>query len=288
MKVSFVIVNYNRKREILLTIAKTKLLPGFNWNNYEIIVVDNASTDGSSEAIAALHPEVTLITNEKNEGAPAWNAGFEIASGEYFVILDDDSHIDIGLDNAIAYLDTHPNVGVLALNIQGGAFQTSNWKHLRRYAGFIGCGAIIRKTLYDRIGGYADWIFLYSNEYEYGIRCMEAGYDIVYFGHCFVTHRTSKINRSSKRLVVFSVRNELAIVYKYFSKENRWLYLMRVYLNNLRCVGEHGLQSVVWYAKGLIEFYKIRRQLIHTPVQPEVEQFYSSDFWSTRRFLGIF
>jgi len=288
MKISFVIVNYNRKREILLTITKTKLLPGFNGHDYEIIVVDNASTDGSAAAIRQLHPDVILIPNEQNIGAPAWNIGFKAASGDYFVILDDDSHIEIGLEGAISYLDKHANVGVLALNIQGGAFQTSDWKHLSRYSGFIGCGAIIRKSLYDSIGGYADWIFLYTNEYEYGMRCMQAGFDIVYYGNCFVTHRTSNINRSSKRLVTFSVRNEMAIVYKYFSKRTRLAYLIRVYLNNLRCISEHGIRSIPWYLSALSEFYKIKRDIPHTPVEPAVEKFYSMDFWSTRRFLGIF
>jgi GT2 family glycosyltransferase len=288
MKVSFVVVNYNRKREILLTITKTELLPGFNRRDHEIIVVDNASIDGSAAAISELHPDVILVANEKNIGVPAWNIGFEVSSGDYFVILDDDSHIELGLDKAITYLDKHENVGILALNIQGGAFQTSDWKHLHHYSGFIGCGAIIRRSLYDLIGGYADWIFLYTNEYEYGMRCMQAGYDIIYYGNCLVSHRTSNINRSSKRLVTYSVRNEMAIVYKYFSKKSRNAYLRRVYLNNLRCISEHGLRSIPWYLTALSEFYKIKKTLPHTPVQPAVEKFYSMDFWSTRRFLGIF
>lgn len=286
MKASFVIVNYNRKNELLSTVAATKRLIGSS-NDYEIIVIDNASTDGSSIAVRQAYPDVILIENIINTGAPAWNLGFEIARGEYFIILDDDSQIDSGLDKALNYLDTHTGVGVLALNIVGGAFQTGNWQHLKDYAGFIGCGAIIRKALYEKIGGYADWIFLYTNEYEYGIRCMEAGYRIVYFAHCYVTHRTSAINRTSKRLVTYSVRNEMAIVYKYFNKKHRRIFLTRVYLNNLRCVYEHGLKSLPWYYTALMEFMRLKKQLSHTPVKNEVEQFYSRDFWSTRKFLGL-
>jgi GT2 family glycosyltransferase len=288
MKASFVIVNYNRKHELLHTIAATQQLINADRHNYEIIVVDNASTDGSAQAIKQQYSDVILIENQVNTGAPAWNEGFARAKGQYMIILDDDSQIDDGLDEALKYMDGHEDVGVLALNITGGAFETSKWKHLAEYSGFIGCGAIIRKELFNQIGGYASWIFLYTNEYEYGIRCMEAGYKIVYFAHCHVTHRTSSINRSSKRLVTYSVRNEMGIVYKYFSKKNRRAFLFRVFLNNLRCVYEHGFRSIPWYFNALREFFKLKKSLVYTPVKPEVEQFYSREFWSTRRFLGLF
>jgi len=287
MKASFIIVNYNRKDEVLLTISKTKLLTDCD-EKFEIIVVDNASTDGSSAAIKTNYPEISLIENKTNIGVPAWNEGFKQARGEYLIVLDDDSNIESGLVEALTYLDLHPDVGVMALNIKGGAFETNLWKDKKQYAGFIGCGAILRKELYDKIGGYASWIFLYTNEYEYGIRCLNAGYKIVYFKDCHVLHRTSSINRTSKRLVTYSVRNEMAIVYKYFSKKHRTLYLIRVYLNNLRCVFIYGIRSVPWYFSALKEFLKLKKELKCIPVKPEVEKFYSQDFWSTRRFLGIF
>lgn len=288
MKISFIIVNYNRKDELAITITKTQALLENYPDNYEVIVVDNASQDGSAALVKSLFPQVILIENQENTGAPAWNLGFEIAKGKYFIILDDDSHLESGLESAISYLDKNPDVGILALNITGGAFNTAHWNNLSQYSGFIGCGAIIRKAVYEKIGGYANWIFLYTNEYEYGIRCLEAGYKILYFADCHVVHRTSSINRTSKRLVTFSVRNEMAIIYKYFNKEHRTLFLWRVYLNNLRCVFQYGFSSVPWYFSALKEFLKLRKKLEHTPVSVEVEEFYSRDFWSTRRFLGIF
>ena len=146
MRASFVIVNYNRKDEILLTISKTKELIKDDASNYEIVVVDNASTDGSAAEIKQKFPEVVLIENPVNTGAPAWNLGFEKAIGKYFIILDDDSHIESGLNDALSYLDEHKEVGVLALNISGGAYQTKHWTDLEEKVGFIGCGAIIKKS----------------------------------------------------------------------------------------------------------------------------------------------
>lgn len=288
MKASFIIVNYNRKDELIITVSKIKSLPEFNCKEYEIIVVDNASIDASVAAIKNCDSDVILIESKINLGISGWNLGFAKAKGNYLIVLDDDSHIESGLDKALAYLSQNSEVGILALNVTGGAFQTKTWKNLTQYSGFIGCGAIIKKEVFKKIGGYANWIFLYTNEYEYGIRCMEAGYKIVYFADCHVIHRTSSINRSSKRLVTYSVKNEMAVVYKYFNKKHRTLFLTRVFLNNLRCVSEHGISSVPWYYKALLEFLKLRKQLAYSPVKPEVELFYSKEFWSTRRFLGIF
>lgn len=288
MKASFVIVNYNRKDELLLTVSKTKDIIGSNFEDYEIIIVDNASVDGSATAIKNQHPDTILIENKINIGTPAWNIGFAKAKGKYFITLDDDSHIDSGLKESLSYLDQHHEVGVLALNIKGGAFQTKDWDNLSVHAGFIGCGAILRKEVYDKIGGYADWIFLYTHEYEYGIRCMEAGYKIVFFSNCHVTHRTSSINRTNKRLITFSVRNEMAIVYKYFNRKHRTLYLTRVFLNNLKGVHKYGIRSIPWYYWVLVEFFKLKKSLKQTPVKLEVEKFYRQEFWSTKPFLNFF
>ena len=105
MKASFVIVNYNRKDEVLLTIAKTKELNNGRNRDYHIVVVDNGSIDNSAFAIKAAFPEIKLIENPKNTGAPAWNLGFNIAKGDYFIIIDDDSHVDSGLEDALSYMD---------------------------------------------------------------------------------------------------------------------------------------------------------------------------------------
>jgi GT2 family glycosyltransferase len=285
MTASFVIVNYNRKDEILLTILKTKETIKHIPVEFELIVIDNASTDGSAAAIKEKFPDVVLIENPVNTGAPAWNIGFERAKGDYFIILDDDSHVEDGLDKALAYMEQHKDIGALALNIAGGGYQTTKWKDLEEKDGFIGCGAIIRKELYDKIGGYADWIFLYTNEWEYGVRCWEAGYKVIYFANCHVTHRASVINRTSKRLIVFSVRNEMAIVYKYFSKSTRNKYVTRVFLNNLKGIKKYGLSSISWYYAALKEFLKLKKTLSHTPVRREVQDAYQKRFWSTRHVI---
>lgn len=286
MKLSFVILNYNREKELLTTIQKTKQLM-FGKDNYEIIVVDNSSPDNSVAAVKKQFPDVSVIEREKNNGVAGWNDGFEAARGEYLIVLDDDSNIEDGLDEAIEVLDENPDVGILALNIINGAFTTHYLFHLQDSIDFIGCGAIIRKEVYSKIGGFAEWLFIYTHEWEYAIRCLDAGYKIRYFEQCHVNHRTSSINRTSQRLKVFSIRNEMAIVYKFFNKKDRTRYIARVYLNHLKTIHRDGINVIPWHFAALKEFFKIRKSLVNTPVSKDVQDFYSRCCWATRRFYKI-
>lgn len=279
MKASFVIVNYNRREELLFTVGKTKELIKEDDNDYEIIVVDNASIDGSADAIKKHFPDVILIENPVNTGAPAWNLGFEKAKGDYFIILDDDSHIEFGLEEALAYMNTNQDVGVLALNVVSGPYTSEmwGWKDGDETVGFIGCGAIFRRETYEKIGGYADWMFLYVNDWELGLRCLNAGYHVRYFANSCVNHRASKINRTSKRLRVFVTKHELAIAYKYFSVK-RWQFIFRIMINNLKIL-KYGQFKYGWYnIIGMFKFFQMRKSLKYTPVSAQAQQVFVENF----------
>lgn len=283
MKASFVLVNYNRKDEVLITITKSKELIKDNLTDFEIVVVDNASTDGSAEAIKSAHPDVVLIENKVNTGAPAWNLGFEKARGDYFIIIDDDSHIESGLNEALTYLDQNPDVGVLALNVVSGPYTSKmwDWKDGQNIVGFIGCGAILRRETYEKVGGYADWMFLYVNEWEYGLRVINAGYYVRFFADSVVQHRASAVNRTSKRFRVFVTKHELGIVYKHFAF-NRGKYLFRIIVNNLKSLKDGQFKHTWWNILGMIEFFKIKKSLTHTPVSAEAQNFFTKTYITTQ------
>ena len=289
MKASFVLVNYNRREELLLTIAKTKdLIENSVWD-YEIVIVDNASSDGSAKAVKAIHPDVVLIENKVNTGAPAWNLGFAKAQGEYFIIIDDDSHVVSGLDDAINHLDKKPDIGILALNVMTGPYTSKGWrwKDGQDIVGFIGCGAIFRKSVYDKIGGYADWIFLYANEWDLGIRSIDAGYRVEYFAKCKVDHRTSAVHRSTKRLRVLCTKHELGIIYKHFPK-SRWKYLIRVLINNLKTFKKGELKETWYNIIGFYEFFKMRKNLVYTPISLKSQKIFINHFIGTRFVIAFF
>ena len=283
IKASFVIVNYNRKDELLLTIAKTRNLIKDNKDLFEIVVVDNGSLDGSADAVASNYDDVVLLAKKVNTGAPAWNEGFDIAKGKYFIIIDDDSHIESGIEEAIDYMDKFPKIGVLALNVLTGPYTSKGWnmREDKNIIGFIGCGAILRRETYEKIGGYADWIFLYVNEWDYGLRCTDAGYEVQFFKNCKVVHRTSSVNRTTKRLTVLVTKHELGIVYKHF-REYRWKYILRIMLNNLKIVKSGDFKGAWWTIIGAVGFLKLRSKLTHTPVSLTTQELYVQAFPGTR------
>lgn len=286
--VSAVILSYNRCNEVLFTIRKLKDYQRTLPFILEIIVVDNASTDDTSKQVKEKHPDVTLITKEKNNGVAGWNEGFKIANGKYFLVLDDDSHIHSGLIDAVDRLQMQPDIGILALQIKDSELgldpnldPDEAWKDNDNLVGFIGCGAIIRKDLYSKIGGFAEWIYVYTHEFEYGIRCIDAGYRINFFGSGIVIHRVSVINRSVKRVRAFATRNEMLIVYKYF-ENHKWKYILRILINNLKFVRREGIFTGIYVLQGALKFLKFRHTLSFTPVSKLSQEFFADNFWSTK------
>jgi GT2 family glycosyltransferase len=284
--ISVVILAYNRVEEVLLSLEKvTEFLADFPFES-EIILVDNASVDNTSARVKQEFPDVKLITKVKNNGIAAWNDGFKVAKGQYFLVLDDDSHIEKGLKEAIRYLERNPDVGILALNIEGGPYLTDKVDDGQEVAGFVGCGAIIRRELYDKIGGFADWIFVYAHESEYGIRCLDAGYKIKFFKDSRVVHRASALNRTSKKTFTLSTRNEMMIIYRYF-QDNKSKYLWRVFLNHFKSRFVNlGFSAGYYTLLGGLEFLKLKKIVLPAdPVRPETQKFFVDNFRSTRPFF---
>src|SRR5438477_1080537 len=111
MKLSIIIICWNDLKVILNCLAsiytETKAL------EYEIIVSDNGSTDGSISRIRADFPKVKVIENGANLGfAKGNNAGIRVAQGEYLLILNPDTIIrDCALEKLVMYADRHPSAG---------------------------------------------------------------------------------------------------------------------------------------------------------------------------------
>jgi len=119
---SVIIVNWNTReflRACLLSLTENPL-PG----QTEVIVVDNSSTDGSAAMVAGEFPSVTLIASDRNLGFAAGNnAGFGIARGKYWLVLNPDTEILPGsLAAAVEVLRTHNNiaaVGACQIGVDG-------------------------------------------------------------------------------------------------------------------------------------------------------------------------
>src|ERR1700719_4035988 len=122
MKLSVVIICWNDFKVVLDCIAsvygETRAI------EYEVIVTDNASTDGSLAAIRQRFPDVRVVENAENGGfGRGNNAGIRLAEGEYILILNPDTIIrDRALEKLVAYADSHPEAGAFGcrvLNVDG-------------------------------------------------------------------------------------------------------------------------------------------------------------------------
>lgn len=118
MKLSIIIVNWqtqNYLKNCLASVFKNPLSTGL----MEVIVIDNASSDGSADLVATQFPQTILIANQQNIGfSKAVNQGLTQAKGDYCLLLNPDTLIlPQTLDQTVATMDQHPNYGVLGCQI---------------------------------------------------------------------------------------------------------------------------------------------------------------------------
>ena len=206
--VSIVIVSFNTKevtRQCLEHVQKHAAAV-----RHEVLVVDNASGDGSADMVAAEFPRVHLIRSNENKGfAGGNNPAMKIARGRYILLLNSDAFLAEGvLEKTIQYMDDHPNIGVLGckltdpdgtlqpsarmlpgplnkiLHITGLAARFSKskffgrvdytwWDHSepRTVGWVVGAYFLIRRETMENIGVLDDRYFLYFEEIDY---CLSA------------------------------------------------------------------------------------------------------------------
>jgi N-acetylglucosaminyl-diphospho-decaprenol L-rhamnosyltransferase len=199
-------------------------------SSLEIIVVDNASTDGSVEMVQAEFPGVRLITNAENRGFPAANnQGIAVARGRYVLLLNPDTEV-VGdaLATMVAFADEHLDVGVVGpqlLDPDGfvqssrrrfptlaTAFFESTWlqphaprRLLDRYyvrdqpddtvldVDWVkGAALMARREAIERVGPMDERFFMYSEELEWCRRFRDAGWRVVYLPTAQVVHHEGK------------------------------------------------------------------------------------------------
>lgn len=126
-RLSIIIVSWNVKE--LLRQSLESIQQHLTGISHEVIVVDNASTDGSAAMVAKEFPQVALISNSKNNGfGRANNQGLNQARGEYILFLNDDTQLmDGGVAQAVDYLAGHLQVGLIGLQLKNpdGSVQPS-------------------------------------------------------------------------------------------------------------------------------------------------------------------
>lgn len=222
MKLSYVIVTFNRRGPLLRTLdilRRTTPLPAGEWETW---VVDNGSTDGSCQAVRQKFPDVHLIERPTNEGVWSRSYAFGPARGQYLILLDDDSYpIDDAAAKSIDYLEAHPAcaavVGLVVL--PDGSYEACAFP-----AVMLSGAVCIRKSILDRIGGFRREFFRKAGEYDVSFRIREAGYSVERFEDVVYRHDKVMTGRSSALAHRMDLRNNLILVERYLPKRLRTAY----------------------------------------------------------------
>jgi len=266
--VSIVVVSWNR-RDLLRTVLTRIREQGYR--NVEVIVVDNASTDGSPEMVRREFPEACLTVQSENLGVGAYNIGFARSGGKYVVGLDDDSWPAAdAIGKAVRMMETHGDVGIIAFRIlhpDSGFDFSHDWPS--EVTAMIGCGFMVRRDTLEQAGYYDDSFFLYCNEVDLAIRVWDLGKRVVYAPEIVAYHQASSLHRSPSRTVYYNVRNSMWFFYKYFGMRKvalGWLRIITSYL--LFAVTRRCLMGWIAGVKdGFLGLNRVRRTVVAGGVQ---------------------
>lgn len=239
MDISIIILSYNTRdllRECLESLVK--ITTGQNNNDrkqdvhceviVEVIVIDNASPDGSAQVVEQEFPQVKLIRSDKNLGFAAGNnLGAKNAKGEFLFFLNSDTRIEDPelFEKIIVYMRQHPEIGILApqlvnpdgsLQKSGRSFPSflreicyysglwglnpmffSNFFDFSKHKDFTkiqavedagGAAIMIHRELFERLGGWDEYFFMYYEDADLSQRVWQAGRKVIYFPTVKVMH----------------------------------------------------------------------------------------------------
>lgn len=202
--VALVVLTHNRRREVLRTLERLAALA----EPLEICVVDNASSDGSGDAIARAFPAVRLLRLARNFGAAGRNAGVRAVRARHVAFCDDDAWWAPGsLARAAALLDAHPRLAALTARILVGPGEREDPTSalmaasplrdclgvpgVTAVAGCMAGACVMRRQAFLAVGGYEPRFFIGGEERLLAIDLLAAGWHLGYCPELVVHHHPS-------------------------------------------------------------------------------------------------
>lgn len=211
--VTFMIATHNRVGELEKTLASCFEQ---DWPAVEVVVVDDASTDGTADMVRARFPRVELIRHEKNKGSIASrNVILARAQGKYVIGLDDDSRFIAadGCRRVIERMEAEPDLGVISFQAIGPENPASLTAHGRQSgewhcSSFAACGVAIRQSVLAATGPLVEFFYHAYEEPDLCLRVWDAGYRVLQWNEAVVYHEFSPLNRNEQRTHRRHARNE--------------------------------------------------------------------------------
>ena len=216
MDLSIIILSFNTKKLLQECLKALR-------NDDEVIVVDNASSDGSAEMVKKDFPKVKLIKNKKNLGfAKANNQGIRRAQGEYYLLLNSDTQVKPGsLNKLIQFAKKEPEVGIIGArlinpddSVQPSIYHFPTlWRAIREYwlgqkgvyekyspqgrkavevEAVTGAAMLIPRKTIEKVGLLDERYFMYFEDLDYCRRVRLVGFKVFYLPTAGILHHHGK------------------------------------------------------------------------------------------------
>ena len=261
MDVSVIIVNWNTEK--ILRDCLKSVYEHTTGIDFETIVIDNASADGSAAMVKAEFGQVILIENHDNRGfAAANNQGMKIAKGRYVLLLNSDTVVlDGAIQKTIAFADQHPEaavVGCKVLNPDGtlqpscfmfpsllnlflattylykifpncrffGREQMAWWNRndIRQVDVVTGCFMLVRQTTIEQVGPMDDEYFMYAEETDWCWRFKKAGWKNLFYPDAKIIHLGGQSSMQIRSKSLIQLR--LGILQFFYKNKSRPYYIL--------------------------------------------------------------
>lgn len=271
-QIGIVICNYNKKNDALACIRS---ILESKFQDYDIYVVDNASTDGSAEAIRNAYGEqVTLLVNQENlGGSGGFNTGLRAVFQKgypYLMCVDNDALLDENaVGNLLAFLQEHPETGIAAAKIYhreapdyvqqfGQKIDFENFctdvTYLNAYEdgsmpeyvytdAVAACALMIRRSVIEKIGFMPEENFLYWDDTEWCYLCNRAGWKVASVGNAMALHAMgAKKELENTFPTYYAWRNWLRFFMRYTEPEE-WEAMAGTFLDSMFQIVYEGLHK---------------------------------------------
>lgn len=276
VKVSIIILTYNNAEDI-----KGCLTSIFNqtYRDYEVIVVDNASADATTRIIKDEFPKVKLIETKRNLGyATGNNIGVRSAHGQYIAVLNPDTEVDEQwLSELVGPMELNPRIGISTPKIlmfgtrdsvnscgnmahftglhfcRGLDFPSNAYYEPEYVPAVSGCSFLMRRSLFDKLGGFDDDFFLYLEDDDLSWRTRFSGYHLLYVPTSIVFHKYKLTIASWKYF--YLERNRYLILLKHLSLRFIILMLPALLLTEIVTLG-HATLSGRNHLKSKVRAYR--------------------------------
>lgn len=244
--VSIIIVNWNT-RDILRDCLKS-VYEETKDIRFEVILIDNASSDGSVEMVRREFPQVILIENLENRGfASGNNQGIRVAKGQYVLLLNSDTVVlDEAIQKSVYFAESHQGAAVVGCKVLNpdrtlqltcsmfpsllnlflaatylyklsqhnrflGREQMRWWRRndVREVDVVTGCFMLVRRTAFEQVGLMDEQFFMYAEEADWCFRFRKAGWETLFYPDAQIIHLGGQSSKQVEVKMIIQLRKAI-------------------------------------------------------------------------------